>query len=90
MSGARPDTDALFPCTFPVKVMGPAVPEFGQRVREIVRRHVPEVEESDFSSRASRGGRYSAITVIVQAQSREQMDALYRELSACELVTLTL
>lgn len=86
----EPPVEDLFPCAFPVKVMGAAVPEFRQRVQEIVRHHAPEVQEGDFTARSSRGGRYCALTVVVQARSREHMDALYRDLSACELVTMTL
>ncbi|SEP63181.1 hypothetical protein SAMN05421693_102129 [Ectothiorhodospira magna] len=79
-----------FPCQFPVKVFGASVPELGERVRAIVGKHVPDIRESDFSQRASKGGRYQAITIRVHAQSQAQMDALYLELNACELVQMTL
>lgn len=89
-SHETPLLDKAFPCEFPVKVMGASVPEFHERVEAIVRRHVPEVSSQAFSSRPSRNGRYVAITVVVQARSREHMDGLYQELSACELVTMAL
>jgi uncharacterized protein len=77
-----------FPCRFPLKIMGPAVPEFTEEVVRIVERHVPGTPDSAYSSRPSRGGRYLAITVVVEARSQVQLDALYRELTACELVTM--
>ncbi|MFN2348020.1 MAG: YbeD family protein [Thioalkalivibrio sp.] len=79
-----------FPCDFPLKVMGASVPEFSEQVARIVERHVPATPQSAFSQRLSRGGRYLAITVRVQVHSQAQLDALYRELTACELVTMVL
>ena len=41
-------------------------------------------------TRASRGGRYLAVTVTVRAQSRDQLDDIYRALSAHERVLFAL
>ncbi|MDD3518523.1 MAG: DUF493 domain-containing protein [Chromatiales bacterium] len=79
-----------FPTAFPLKVMGAAVPELRPRVLEIVARHAPGVRDEDVSLRVSSGGRYYALSVTIQAESRAQLDALYRELTACELVTMAL
>jgi uncharacterized protein len=79
-----------FPCPFPVKVMGPAVPELQEQVKRIVQRHAPDTADDACSRRPSRGGRYLAITVVIQARSQAQLDALYRELTDCELVTMVL
>ena len=79
-----------FPCRFPLKIMGAAVPEFSEQVSRIVVRHAPDTGDEAFTQRASSGGRYLAITVVVEARSQEQLDALYRELTACELVTMVL
>jgi putative lipoic acid-binding regulatory protein len=79
-----------FPCEFPIKIMGAAVPEFRERVLEIVRRHAPEVDGSRVREAASREGRYLSITVTLRAESREQLDGLYRELTGCELVAVVL
>ena len=38
----------------------------------------------------SREGRFVSVTVTITAQSREQLDALYRELSGHELVLMAL
>jgi putative lipoic acid-binding regulatory protein len=70
-----------FPCDFPIKIMGPTTEEFEGLVVEIVRRHAPDLGEGAVSSRASREGRYTSLTVKVRARSREQLDALYKELS---------
>lgn len=79
-----------FPCTFPVKVMGRADSEFRRSVLDIVRRHAPEVSEADVRCQDSSRGRFISITVEIRAQSREQLDALYRELNGHESVLMTL
>jgi uncharacterized protein len=79
-----------FPCEIAVKAMGRADEEFEAIVVEIVRRHVPDLGEGSVSSRSSSSGKYLSVTVRVNAVSREQMDALYRELSAHQAVACAL
>ena len=69
-----------FPCDFPIKVMGRKAPGFAQSVTEIVRRHAPDFDPATVEMRPSRQGRYLSVTCVVRATSREQLDALYREL----------
>ncbi len=76
-----------FPCIFPLKAIGKDTGEFEAVVAEIVRRHVPNFVD-DITTRSSSGGKYLAVTATFVATSREQLDALYRELSAHELVLM--
>ena len=69
-----------FPCDFPIKVMGRKAPGFAQAVTDIVRRHAPDFDPATVEMRPSRQGRYLSVTCVVRAVSREQLDALYREL----------
>lgn len=75
-----------FPCDFPIKIMGAATEEFQARIREIVRRHAPETSDQAFREVESRTGKYVSITATIKAESREQLDNLYRDITACELV----
>lgn len=86
------DSDSLleFPCRFPIKVMGRNEPGFEQLVVEAVRLHAAPVHASDVTTRPSRNGRYLAVTVTFSAVSREQVDAIYRVLSASEHVLFLL
>jgi hypothetical protein len=85
------ETKALtFPCDFPLKIMGRAEPDFDSLVVEIVLRHVGNVREGAISVRESRGGKYLSVTVTVQAESQDQLDGLYRELSAHERILMVL
>jgi uncharacterized protein len=75
-----------YPCDFPIKIMGESTSEFRQLVVEIVRRHAPETPDESFSYRVSSKGSYLSITATITAESREQLDSLYREITSCELV----
>ena len=69
-----------FPCDFPIKVMGRKEPRFTQAIMQIVLRHAPDFRPETIEMRPSRQGKYLSVTCIVRATSREQLDALYREL----------
>lgn len=85
------DSDLLqFPCEFPIKALGPSSEGFPELVIDIVRRHAPDLDEADISVRASRGGSYLAVTVVIRATSRDQLDAIYHDLSAHDRVAMTL
>lgn len=84
------DSLLVFPCDFPIKAFGLAANDFDALVVELIRRHAPDLSEGAVSSRLSRQGKYVAVTITVTATSREQLDAIYRELSACEQVLMAL
>jgi uncharacterized protein len=84
------DTVWNFPCAFPLKVFGRNSAEFEALVVEIVRRHAPDLEDSAVSSRLSGGNAYRSVTATFTAHSREQLDALYLELSQHEQVLMLL
>ena len=79
-----------FPCEFPIKAMGHACDELEIRVVEIVRRHAPDMGEAAVKSRPSSNGKFLSVTVTINAQSRQQLDAIYMELTACEHVLMAL
>lgn len=84
------DTLLEFPCDFPLKVMGAAGEGFAQSVLEAVLRHAPDFDATSMEMRPSRGGNYLSLTCTIRARSREQLDALYRELTAHPLVKIVL
>ena len=79
-----------FPCAFPLKIMGRTQDGFAQAVLEVVLRHAPDFDSASTEMRASRQGNYLSLTCVVNATSREQLDALYRELSAHPQVVMVL
>ena len=79
-----------FPTEFPVKIMGRDTPDFHAVVEEILARHVAPLHTLPVTRQPSREGRFVSVTVTIHAQSREQLDALYRDLSSHELVLMAL
>ena len=79
----------LFPCEFPIKVMGLNAETFQSAIRDIIRKHVNSGEIT-YSSQPSSGEKYLSITATFTAQSKEQLDALYQELNDHKLVLMTL
>ncbi len=79
-----------FPCTFPLKVMGVNQEDFESLVLEIIQKHTSIAAEGVVTSRLSRGGRFISLTVHILAESQEQLDAIYRELSAHPQVLMML
>ena len=91
MSEIKPEDSLIeYPCQFPVKVMGKHCEEFEIAVLQIFNRHVPNLAEDAIKTRPSKGNKYLAITVTIEATSREQLDNIYLELSAHELVSMAL
>lgn len=79
-----------FPCQFPIKAMGRDDGRFESLVVEIVRKHAPDLCDEAVQCRASKAGNYLSVTVTVSATSREQLDNIYLELTACEHVLMAL
>ncbi len=79
-----------FPCEFSIKAMGVATPEFDALVAEIVRQHAPDLGEGAIRTRPSSGGKYLAVTVTINATSKEQLDAIYQALTDHKLVLMSL
>jgi uncharacterized protein len=84
----EPEEDSImsFPCQFPIKAMGIAEDGFDILVVGLVRKHVPDLSEGAIKSRLSQEGKYISITVTVEAESRQQLDNIYLELTGHEKV----
>lgn len=89
---AAPDDETLhrFPCRFPIKAMGRADSAVAAAVVEIITRHAPDLAPDAVSTRTSSGGKWLAVTVTIEARSKQQLDAIYRELTAHALVVYAL
>ena len=79
-----------FPCEFEIKVMGAAGADFQSLVLAIVSCHAGPLDPDASRLRPSRNGRFVSVSVAFTAHSRDQLDALYRELTAHERVLMVL
>ena len=84
----KEETLMEFPCSFPIKAMGKATDDFDVLIVEIVRKHYPDLTEGAVKTRPSREGKYISVTVTINAQSREQLDNIYLDLTAHERVLM--
>ena len=80
----------VFPTDFPIKIMGKRVDGFADTIAALVLHHAPDFYVSTMELRASRNNNYIGLTVTIRAVSREQLDALYRALTAHPMVSVVL
>lgn len=90
MADQTQDTLLEFPCDFPIKIMGARVEGFAQAVAEVVLIHAPEFDPASMEMRPSSKGNYLSLTCTVRATSKDQLDTLYRALTAHPLVKVVL
>ena len=86
----RKDSLIQYPSKFPIKVMGAKVDGFVNAVTTIARQFDPSFDASTVELRDSREGKYLGITITITATSRQQLDDLYRALTAHPMVKVVL
>lgn len=79
-----------FPCRIDIKVIGYRTENLRGAVLAIVGKHCGAVDDAAVSERLSSAGKYLSLTVTVVAETREQIDTVYRELSASNHVLMAL
>ncbi|HUX72936.1 MAG TPA: DUF493 domain-containing protein [Steroidobacteraceae bacterium] len=87
MKGASPPA---FPSDVPIKVMGRCDSDLRALTTAIVEKHSGALGEARVRTRTSADGNFLAVTYLIHAESRAQLDAIYRELSACKSVLMAL
>jgi len=94
MNRQSPDQDRPslleFPCRFPIKAMGRQSEEFEPLVAGIISRHAELWPGEPLRSVLSKAGNFVSVTAVVVAQSQDQLDAIYQELTDCEWVLMAL
>lgn len=86
-----PDTTLMkFPCAFSVKAFGKKDTDIETIVFELVKAHAPELKRENMSHKVSSNGHYIAVTAKMTAQSKQQMDAIYRDLNNHDAVVMAL
>ncbi len=80
----------VYPCAFPIKVMGAKVDGFVHAITMVAHEFDPTFDAKTLELRESKGGNYLGITLNITATSREQLDELYRTLSTHPMVKMVL
>ena len=79
-----------FPCQFPIKAMGKNQAELEMTVIKLIRRHDPHMDEQSITARKSKNDNYLALTIMINAHSKQQLDAIYQDLTAHPLILYVL
>ena len=84
------ETAIQFPCNYPIKVIGEAVPDFLDDVLTIVRKYDVTMALDKIKERASKEGKYKSITLLFWATGEPQLKQMFVELQQCEAVRMVL
>ena len=84
------DSALVFPCEFPIKMMGRNTPEFLATARAIVERHAGTLNDTAIQVALSRNDTFVSVTVTITATSREQLDNIYQDATDHEDVLVAL
>lgn len=79
-----------FPCQFPIKIMANPEKETTQFILNVFEKYVQEYDKIDFKIKESKTGKYISITAIFEAQSKDQLDNIYRDISGHSEVHMVL
>ena len=93
--GEGEETVLRFPTPFPIKAMGrmknAASDEgFAQVVLRVVMKHAPDFDATTVEMRPSKNGNFISVTTTINATSKQQLDSIYRELTAHPSVLMAL
>jgi hypothetical protein len=87
---SEPETLLEFPCAFPIKIMGRTEDGFANAMLEMVLRHAPDFDAALMTMKISSGNKYLSLTCTINATSKQQLDDLYREITAHPMVVMAL
>ncbi|NNC98916.1 MAG: DUF493 domain-containing protein [Gammaproteobacteria bacterium] len=83
-----------YPCDFAFKALcrvdKSAAESASEVMRQLVLAHVPESSLIETHVNQSRTGKFESVTLTVHLTAREELEAIYRSVSASPLVVMTL
>jgi uncharacterized protein len=80
----------IYPCVFPVKVIGECCGEFEANVFSVMKHYVKDLTAAQFGRKASRDGKYLSLTIDIIAKDRAYVEKIYAELNAQEKVIMVI
>jgi putative lipoic acid-binding regulatory protein len=79
-----------YPSRFPLKVFGNQSVEFEDIVLALIKARCPQEEHFEVRRRASKAGKYIALTITFTVQNQRQLENIYQDLHECEHVVMSL
>ena len=71
----------MFPCKFPIKVMGAQGAGLEDFVRDTLEKQLKHPESINIKVRASEKGNFISVTATFEASSKDELDKLYQTIS---------
>ena len=90
MTETESDNLLKFPCSFPIKMMGRTSAGFSDIAVRLVEQHVGKVAADAIQTSESRNGNFVSVTITIDAQSQDQLDKIYNDLSNHEDILVAL
>ena len=84
------ETSIVFPCDYPIKVVGDVRPNFHEEVFNVVAKHDSTMTSDRVSQKTSRKGNYVSISFVMLATGESQLKSLFEDLKEIESVRLVL
>ncbi len=79
-----------FPCFFLIKVMGLAEAQFTLKIVELIQKRIPQFTADNVEMRDSSSGKYTSLSCNVWVTSQDELDNVYRDVTAHPLVKYVL
>lgn len=79
-----------FPCSYPIKVVARTAPDLRRALDDVFLRLAGAAALSQVSERPSGQGNFVSFTYVIEAQSENQIGALFQELKQCPSVVMVL
>jgi putative lipoic acid-binding regulatory protein len=80
----------LYPCDFPVKIIGESGDEFESQVLGVMKNYVEGLTPDQFARKPSPNGKYLSLTINIIAKDRAYLEQLYKELNALKKVRMVI
>jgi putative lipoic acid-binding regulatory protein len=80
----------VYPCAYPLKIVGEHTEDFVGIVFAIVRKHDAQVTEEHIAVKPSAKGRYASVNITITAQGPEHIQALFVDLKASGRVQIVI
>ena len=85
-----PDSLLEFPCSFPIKMMGRADAGFVDNAIRLIEQHAGSISQDRIQTTSSKKGNFLSVTITIEAQSQQQLDSIYNDLSGHEDILVAL
>lgn len=90
MSDEQKESLLEFPCEFPIKIMGRVSDSFRETALILVEKHTGKISDDAVTVAPSSKGNFLSVTVTIVAESQQQLDNIYHDLTGHDDILVAL